>query len=378
MRKLIIATFTLAIIMMLTSIPVSAEMTGTYKITASTDVWSQPSIYSEKIGTLYSGSTVTAISSGDDWVRISYNGGIAFVKCYNLSRSGNSATSSGSSNGSSSSTNQSKSYTSVVCDYNYKVICNVNVRNHPATSGAIVGGYKTDQVVRVLEITGSGWGRTSLGWINLQYAYRVTEGQQKTELPKKEESAKEESKKEDSVKEEPVKESPIPTIKNGWVKVGSTWNYYKDDQVVYSGNDLHEAWTRIAGKSSGTNYYAVINNSACVLYIFKQDNGEWILHKTMSCSPGAYNTPTVKGTFTISDRGVSFSGKSGDNKYTCYWWTRFYNGYLFHSTLYKYGSMEVLDDTLGMQLSHGCVRLSYEDARWVNEHLSAGTKVCSY
>ena len=79
------------------------------------------------------------------------------------------------------------------------------------------------------------------------------------------------------------------------------------------------------------------------------------------------------GTFTIKNRGSSFG-----HGYTAYWWTQFYGDYLFHSVLYYEGSYTVKDGTLGGHVSHGCVRLRYEDAKWLHDTIPSGTYVTLY
>ncbi|MCD8365775.1 MAG: L,D-transpeptidase family protein, partial [Clostridiales bacterium] len=65
--------------------------------------------------------------------------------------------------------------------------------------------------------------------------------------------------------------------------------------------------------------------------------------------------------------------------YTCWYYTQFYGNYLFHSVLYYPGSMtRVKDGRLGMNLSHGCVRLSMTNAKWIYDNIPIGTKVYVY
>lgn len=59
----------------------------------------------------------------------------------------------------------------------------------------------------------------------------------------------------------------------------------------------------------------------------------------------------------------------------CYWYTQFYGDYLFHSVLYSKYNGRLMDGRVGMQLSHGCVRLSIEKAKWIYDNIPTGTKV---
>jgi len=83
----------------------------------------------------------------------------------------------------------------------------------------------------------------------------------------------------------------------------------------------------------------------------------------------------VRGTFSVGSKGYSF----GENKgYSCYYWTQFHGDYLFHSILYNPYTRVVQDGRLGASLSHGCVRLAIDDAKWIHDTIPRGTTVVSY
>ena len=87
-------------------------------------------------------------------------------------------------------------------------------------------------------------------------------------------------------------------------------------------------------------------------------------------APGAPATPTVTGEFAVTGKGYSFG-----NGFTCYYYTQFYGNYLYHSVLYYQNSFRVMDGRLGMHLSHGCVRLDIDNAKWIYDNIPYGTKV---
>jgi hypothetical protein len=124
---------------------------------------------------------------------------------------------------------------------------------------------------------------------------------------------------------------------------------------------------------SPTNYLLLIDNSNCTTWVFKWVNGDWCAIYKWVCSPGKASTPTVRGTYSIGSRGYSFG-----NGFTCYYWTQFYGNYLFHSVLYYQGTFSVMDGTLGVPASHGCVRLDINNAYWINQNIPSGTRVYSY
>lgn len=97
--------------------------------------------------------------------------------------------------------------------------------------------------------------------------------------------------------------------------------------------------------------------------------------KDFVCSSGDQGSETPTGTFTISGRGESFYNKQ--LKEGAYYWTRFYGDYLFHSLPFDENrKMEPGEaQKLGTPASHGCVRLSMEDAKWFYENVPDQTKV---
>ena len=135
-------------------------------------------------------------------------------------------------------------------------------------------------------------------------------------------------------------------------------------------NAMHQ---RAQWYSSSTNWLILVDTAACRVGVYNGRQGSWNQVFYWLCSPGAPATPTVKGEFTVAARGYVFG-----HGYSCYYWTQFYGDYLFHSVLYNQNSSTIQDGRLGQQLSHGCVRLAIENARWINQNIPSGTKVAVY
>ena len=55
-----------------------------------------------------------------------------------------------------------------------------------------------------------------------------------------------------------------------------------------------------------------------------------------------------------------------------------YGDYLFHSVLYNKYNGSLNDGRLGMALSHGCVRLDINNAKWIYDVIPSGTTVVVY
>lgn len=112
------------------------------------------------------------------------------------------------------------------------------------------------------------------------------------------------------------------------------------------------------------------------------DNGEHTqLVRTMKCSTGRDSTPTPKGTFQSSTgpgaRWHYFK------KFTCWAQYAYYieGDIMFHSVLYNEKNGPVTQSSvnnLGRKASHGCVRLSVEDAKWIYNNCPINTKIVVY
>ncbi len=125
--------------------------------------------------------------------------------------------------------------------------------------------------------------------------------------------------------------------------------------------------------SSRTPYLILVDRNARTVTVFQGWQGNWRSIRRWSCTVGAPGTPTVTGVFRVGSRGYYFDS----GIYRCYWWTQFYGDYLFHSVLYTHGGT-LADGRLGMALSHGCVRLQIENAKWIYDTIPSGTTVVVY
>ena len=126
--------------------------------------------------------------------------------------------------------------------------------------------------------------------------------------------------------------------------------------------------------ASKTNYLILVNGATHKVGIFKGSQGNWTMIAYWDCSDGKTSTPTVRGQFTVAAKGYYFD--SGDAR--CFYYTQFYGDYLFHSVLYDKKTGKLADGRLGMGLSHGCVRLQIDNAKWIYDNIPTGTKVVVY
>ena len=103
------------------------------------------------------------------------------------------------------------------------------------------------------------------------------------------------------------------------------------------------------------------------------------LVRTMKCSTGTRANPTLIGTFQ------AYGPLSGEwyyfKKFDCYakWAFGIVGGYLFHSVIYSSPNNSSLQSgtlsALGRRASHGCVRLTVDDASWIYHNCPYGITV---
>ncbi|WP_129722849.1 L,D-transpeptidase [Xylanivirga thermophila] len=100
--------------------------------------------------------------------------------------------------------------------------------------------------------------------------------------------------------------------------------------------------------------------------------------RQMIASTGAPGTPTPLGTFVIPGQKGRWGYFQKFDVYAQYW-VRIKGGILFHSVLFKTTDESTLSHTsvrnLGRPVSHGCIRLTVPDAKFVYEHCQKGTEV---
>ena len=187
-------------------------------------------------------------------------------------------------------------------------------------------------------------------------------------------------------------------MRTGWQWIGNKWYYfyYENDshggvygamaratsidgwQLQIDGSMLTdkqaEMYQMAQAYNSNTNYLILVDRAACKVAVYAGRFGAWNNIKYWDCAPGKASTPTVSGTFTVQGKGYYFDSGSA----RCYWYTQFYGNYLFHSVLYSKYNGSLMDGRVGIPLSHGCVRLQIDNAKWIYDNIPRGTKVVIY
>lgn len=124
---------------------------------------------------------------------------------------------------------------------------------------------------------------------------------------------------------------------------------------------------------SATSYLINVSleNQKTYIYTGKPDN--WKLIRTCPCSTGINSEDTPSGSFTTKEKGDWFFSDKYEQggKY----WTQITGDILFHSVPFSKDKTTVLDYTMNKPSSHGCIRLSIDDAKWIYTNIPKGSKV---
>lgn len=128
--------------------------------------------------------------------------------------------------------------------------------------------------------------------------------------------------------------------------------------------------------TSNTNYLVFVNISEQKTYVYEGSKNDWTLAKSFTCSTGIEGKETPVGVFTVQNRAPwFFSPKYGQGgKY----YVQFMENYLFHSIPFDSDKTTISDPTLGVPASHGCIRLSVEDSKWLYDNVKNGSKIIIY
>lgn len=162
----------------------------------------------------------------------------------------------------------------------------------------------------------------------------------------------------------------LKTAKNQYLTNQKQSTAVSSSQIV---NVINTSNINSLNIESLTDYLIYVDTNAQVTNVYKGNMNNWSLIKSMSCSTGKEGSETPTGVFDIRDKDEWFFSEQYQQggKY----WVQFQGDYLFHSIPYAKDKETILDTTLGKAASHGCIRLSLEDSKWLYETINAGTKV---
>ncbi|MGN0301579.1 MAG: L,D-transpeptidase family protein [Anaerotardibacter sp.] len=167
----------------------------------------------------------------------------------------------------------------------------------------------------------------------------------------------------------PIESYQVKVVPKGGTAPGSTSNHQLTDAVKYI------MMNKASNQTSSSNWLILVDRANCKTGVFYGSKGNWKLTYYWDNCNGREGHRTPAGRFTVGSRGLRFGENHG---YTCWYWTQIYNSILFHSQLYYPGTTQILDGRMGVRCSEGCIRLYYQNAKWINENIPTGTTVYIY
>jgi len=124
-----------------------------------------------------------------------------------------------------------------------------------------------------------------------------------------------------------------------------------------------------------------VNNQVVKVWKYSKETEDYTnLDRAFLCSTGTKTYPTPLGTFTLTGKRSKYCEFPNWGGGQGRWWTDLDGTNAFHSVLYTNSSdpMTLKTSTftnLGKRASHGCIRLTLADAKWIYENVVPGMQV---
>ncbi|MBQ6960484.1 MAG: peptidoglycan-binding protein [Clostridia bacterium] len=158
-----------------------------------------------------------------------------------------------------------------------------------------------------------------------------------------------------------------------------TWNALFNDTTTV---DVHSA-AKPAFEPTPLPYFFEVDvkNQVVKVWKYNRETEDYTdLDRAFICATGTTKYPSPLGTFTLSGRRAAHCKFPTWGGGEARWWTKITDEIAFHSVLYGDSSdastLKVSSLTgLGRRGSHGCIRLTVADAKWIYDNATAGMKV---
>lgn len=154
------------------------------------------------------------------------------------------------------------------------------------------------------------------------------------------------------------------------------WNLIFNDETVV----LPQHTAKPTPEPTPVPFRAIVDVTNQVTTVYARDDaGEYtVVVREMLCSTGTKANPSDPGDWVLNGRKAKWCYFPKWGSHARYW-TRINSSIAFHSVIYN--SVNTMDlsvssyKALGNRASHGCIRLSVADAKWVYDNLGEGTVV---
>ena len=122
-----------------------------------------------------------------------------------------------------------------------------------------------------------------------------------------------------------------------------------------------------------------VTNQLTKVYTRDENDEFTVLYRVFLCSTGTTGYPSTLGRFTLTDRRALWAQFPKWGNGTAQYWTQINESIAFHSVIYEDYDPNKLKvssfNALGKRASHGCIRLTLPDAKWIYNNCGAGVEV---
>ena len=158
----------------------------------------------------------------------------------------------------------------------------------------------------------------------------------------------------------------------------NTWNALFNDETVVTAGGIPKPTPEPTPVP-----YSIevdVNNQITKIWAYEEETGDYTrLDRALLCSTGTKSNPSEVGSYVLTARRARwcYFSKWGGTK--AQYWTKINEDIAFHSLIYAdYDEMTLKTsslENLGKRASHGCIRLTVADARWIYDNCLEGTQV---
>lgn len=156
---------------------------------------------------------------------------------------------------------------------------------------------------------------------------------------------------------------------------GEEYVFSKDGKLQATDRDKMDAKAKVL--SSDTDYLILVNCATHKVGIYDGGTGNWERIYYWDCADGMPGHETPRNIYKMGTANTNyyhfryFDAEGGRLWYA----TKIWGPYLFHSVPYEVASTpeNIMDPTVGKNVSHGCIRLKIDNAKWIYENIPRGT-----